>query len=151
MLECLHLSNRIWSISLCFPIWRHPNIFMNVVMWEYCTFDDEIYVDVATFTTLTLLSLLLSCKLSFPIVGLKMSYLPTLALKFPNNIFIWYLGNLLNIRSSFSQNLSFTSSILSSVVAWTFRIIWNQQPLSIMYDIQSLTNSTLLTADMILS
>jgi hypothetical protein len=40
---------------------------------------------VAKFTTLTPLSLLISCKLSFPIVGLQMSSLPTLALKSPNN------------------------------------------------------------------
>jgi hypothetical protein len=37
-------------------------------------------------------SLLFSCKLSFPIVSLKMSSLPTLALKSPNKIFVWYLG-----------------------------------------------------------
>jgi hypothetical protein len=51
------------------------------------------FLDVAKFTTLTPLSLLISCKLSFPTVGLKMSSLPTLALRFPNKIFIWYLGN----------------------------------------------------------
>jgi hypothetical protein len=39
------------------------------------------FFDVAKFTTLTPLSLLISCKLSFPIVGLKMSCLPTLTLK----------------------------------------------------------------------
>jgi hypothetical protein len=44
------------------------------------------FVDVANFTTLTPLLLLISCELSFPIVGLKMSSLPTLALK-SNKIF----------------------------------------------------------------
>jgi hypothetical protein len=39
------------------------------------------FLDVAKFTTLTPLSLLISSKLSFPIVALKMSSLPTLALK----------------------------------------------------------------------
>jgi hypothetical protein len=40
---------------------------------------------------------------------------------------------------------------LSSVGAWTFRtMISHQWPLSIMYDILSLTNSNLLTANMIL-
>jgi hypothetical protein len=49
------------------------------------------------------------------------------------------------------QKLSSTSSVLSYVGAWTFRtIIWNQRPLSIMYDILSLTDSTPLSADMIL-
>jgi hypothetical protein len=51
---------------------------------------------VAKFANLTPLSLVFSYKLSFPIVGLKMSSLPTLALKTPNRIFIWYLGNLSN-------------------------------------------------------
>jgi hypothetical protein len=50
----------------------------------------------------TVLSLLISCKLSFPIIGLKMSFLPTLALKSPSKIFIWYLGNLSNTCSSSS-------------------------------------------------
>jgi hypothetical protein len=50
-------------------------------------------LDVAKFTNLTPLSLLISCKFSFPIVDLQMSFLPTLALKFPNRIFIWYLRN----------------------------------------------------------
>jgi hypothetical protein len=59
-------------------------------------------LDVAKFTTLTPLSLLISCKLSFPIVGLKMSSLPTLAFKSHNKIVIWYLGNLSNIRSNSS-------------------------------------------------
>jgi hypothetical protein len=54
------------------------------------------FLDVAKFTTLTPLSLLILCKLSSPIVGLKMSSQPTLVLKFPNNIFMWYLGNLSN-------------------------------------------------------
>jgi hypothetical protein len=41
---------------------------------------------VAKFTNLTPLSLLISCKLSFLIVGLKMSSLPALAFKSPNRI-----------------------------------------------------------------
>jgi hypothetical protein len=50
-------------------------------------------LDVAKFTTLTPLSLLISCKLSFPIVGLKIFYLPTFALKSTSKIFMSYLGN----------------------------------------------------------
>jgi hypothetical protein len=75
-------------------------IFMNAAMWEHCNL--TMSLDVAKFTTLTPLSLLISCKLSFPIVGLKMSSLPTLAFKSPNKIFVWYLGNLSNIRSKSS-------------------------------------------------
>jgi hypothetical protein len=52
------------------------------------------------FTTLTPLSLLISCTILFPIVGLKMSS---------------------TTRSNSLQKLSFTSSVLSSVRAWTFR------------------------------
>jgi hypothetical protein len=47
------------------------------------------FLDVAKCTTLTPLSLLISCKRSFPIVGLKMFSLPTLAFKSPNKIFMW--------------------------------------------------------------
>jgi hypothetical protein len=50
-------------------------------------------LDVAKFTTLTPLSLLISCELLFLIVGLKISYLSTFALKPPNRIFMSYLGN----------------------------------------------------------
>jgi hypothetical protein len=50
-------------------------------------------LDVAMFTTLTPLSLLISCDLSIPIVGLKISSLPTFTLKSPNKIFVWYVGS----------------------------------------------------------
>jgi hypothetical protein len=39
------------------------------------------------------LSLLISCELSFPIVGLKISSLPAFALKSPNKMFMLYLRN----------------------------------------------------------
>jgi hypothetical protein len=67
------------NLIVGFPIWRRPSIFMDVAMWEHSAFDLT-FLDVAKFTNLTPLSLLISCKLSFPIVGLKMSSLPTLAL-----------------------------------------------------------------------
>jgi hypothetical protein len=69
------------NLIVGFPILRHPSIFMDVAMWEHSTFDCAIF-RCAKFTTLTL-SLLISCKLSFPIIGLKMSSLSTLALKPP--------------------------------------------------------------------
>jgi hypothetical protein len=58
---------------------------------------------------------------------------------------MWYLGNLSNTHSSSSWNLSFISSLLSSVEAWTFRTIMSHQRLVnvIMYYILSLTNSAL--------
>jgi len=48
--------------------------------------------EVAKFTILTLSSLLIRCRPSFPIVGLKISSLSNFTLKFPNRIFVWYLG-----------------------------------------------------------
>jgi hypothetical protein len=51
------------------------------------------FLEVAKFSTLTPLSLLASCRLSLPIIGLKMSSLPTFALKSHSRIFIWNLGN----------------------------------------------------------
>jgi hypothetical protein len=50
-------------------------------------------LDVAKFTTLTPLTLLISCELSFQIIGLKISSLPTFALKSLNKIFMTYLEN----------------------------------------------------------
>jgi hypothetical protein len=58
-------------------------------MWEYCTFDCDT-LDVAKFTTLTPLSLLILCKHSFPAIGLKTSSLSTLARTF-KRIVKWYL------------------------------------------------------------
>jgi len=51
------------------------------------------FFGVAKFTALTPLSLIISCKLSFQIGGLKIFFLPTFALKSPNKIFIDYFEN----------------------------------------------------------
>jgi hypothetical protein len=58
------------------------------------------FFDVAKFTILTPLSLQISCKLLFPIVGLKIYSLHTFTLKFPNRIFMWYFRNLSNMCST---------------------------------------------------
>jgi hypothetical protein len=101
------------------------------------------FLDVTTFTTLTPLSLQMWCTLSFLIVNLKTSSVPTLVLKSPNRIFMWYLGNVLNIHFNCSKKLSLWS-IFILFWAWTFRTkIWNEWRLSIIYDILSLTHSTL--------
>jgi hypothetical protein len=71
---------------------RSQGIFVNVAMQEHCTLDDQIFY-MAKFTALTPLSLLISCKLLFPVVGLKISSLPTFAFRSPNKIFKWYFGN----------------------------------------------------------
>jgi hypothetical protein len=100
-----YLPEYMVNLILGFLIWRRPIIFTDVAMWEHRAFYSEV-LDVAKFTNLTQLSLLISCKLSFLIVGLKMSSLSTLALKFINKLS--YLGNLSYTRSNSSQKLPFT-------------------------------------------
>jgi hypothetical protein len=46
------------------------------------------FFEVAKFTSLTPLSLLASCRLSLPIIGLKMSSIPNFALKSPSKFFV---------------------------------------------------------------
>jgi hypothetical protein len=48
------------------------------------------FFDVTNFTTLTPLSSLVSCKLSSPVVALKIFSLPTFALNSPNYIVMWH-------------------------------------------------------------
>jgi hypothetical protein len=102
------------------------------------------YLDMAKLTTLTPVSLLILCKLSFSIVILKMSSLPTLALNSPM-VFREFMDYM------FQFLIEAVSHIINFIRAWTLRtMIWNQYTLIIMYGILSLTDSTLLTADMIL-
>jgi hypothetical protein len=149
MIGCQLHSNAIGyqnvvNMFVGFPIRKHQSKFMNITVWEHCSFDFLIWQR-------TPLSLLNSCKLSFPIVWLKMSSMTTLALNCSNKMFIHYLGSLSSTCCNSLYKLPFTLSFLCSVGAWTFRtMIWHRWPLSIMYDILSLTNSTLLTADVIL-
>src|SRR5215467_985670 len=61
------------------------------------------------------------------------------------------LGEVIRNLLLFLIKLSFDSSLFSSLGACTFRIMMlHQRPLRTIYDILSLTNSTLLTADAIL-
>jgi hypothetical protein len=61
------------------------------------------FFEVATYTTLTALSLLTSFNLHlFQTVGVKIPSFPTFALQSPNKISIWYLRNWSNILSSSS-------------------------------------------------
>jgi hypothetical protein len=99
-------------------IWRHPSIFMDVVMWEHRTFASEVF-RYGKFTNLTPLSLLIHCKLSFPIVSLKISSLPTLTLKSPNRIFMWYLGNLSNM---FQLLIEVVLHIISFIFCWSMNV-----------------------------
>jgi hypothetical protein len=90
----IYLQNMA-KLTVGFPTWRHPNKFINVALWEQCTLTMR-FLDVAKCTTPTALSLIILCKPSFPVVGLKISSQPSLTVKFPNKMFIWYLGNISN-------------------------------------------------------
>jgi len=132
------------------PIRRVPGVLMmsrcrNIVLLTPGFF----YV--STFTILTSFSLLFSCRLSFPIVGLKIFSFPTYALKSHNWIFICYLGKWSKTCSKSSHKLFFESSLFFSLGACTFRtMIFYQLTLRTIYDTLLLTNSTLLTADTVL-
>jgi hypothetical protein len=76
----LPVYQNVVNLIVGFPIWRRSNKFVAVVNWEHVLLA-LIFLDMAKFTTLTPLLLLISCKLSLPIAGLKISSLPTLALK----------------------------------------------------------------------
>jgi hypothetical protein len=56
---------------------------MKAAMMEYGALTTK-FLDVAKFTAVSPLSLLISCELSFPVVDLQVSSLPTFALKSPN-------------------------------------------------------------------
>jgi hypothetical protein len=71
---------------------RGPGVFMDAAVREIVLLTTK-FLDVAKFTTLTPLSLLILCELPFPVVALKISSLPTFTLKSPNKIFMSYLGN----------------------------------------------------------
>jgi hypothetical protein len=66
-----------------FSIRRSPSIFMYVAMWKHRILLLTVrFLVLAKFTTLTPSSLLISHSL-FPIVGLKISSIPTLTRKSP--------------------------------------------------------------------
>jgi len=71
-------------------------------MWGHST----PYFGMVEFSTLTLLSVLISCKLTFPIAGLEIFSLLTFEFKSYKKIIMWYFENFSNTRSSFSCKLS---------------------------------------------
>jgi hypothetical protein len=70
-----------------------------------------------------------------------MSFLPTLALNSPNEMFIWYLGNLSNICTNPSHQQFYPLLGHERSTQWS---------LSTVHYILSLTNSTILTVDVVL-
>jgi hypothetical protein len=124
---------------------------VQVYLWYVCRNVLTIsYFDVAKSTTQNPLSLLISHKQSFPVVGFKTSSHSTFALKYDKSL-MWYFENPSNANSCSSQKLHFAPPLLSSVGACTFRtVLPHQWPLRVIYDILSpLTKSTLLTPEMI--
>jgi hypothetical protein len=90
-----NMVNLIVNLS----IRRHPNKFMNVTLWEHGKFVSQIFGRGKVYYSVPII-ITSFMKLSFSIVGLKMSSLPTLTLKSPIRMFIWYLGNISNTRSA---------------------------------------------------
>jgi hypothetical protein len=71
---------------------RCPSKFIDVVMWEHLLLGSQIFGR-GKFATLTPLSLLILCKIAFPVVGLEIFSLPTFALESLNRIFMRYMEN----------------------------------------------------------
>jgi hypothetical protein len=63
------IYQNVIDLVVTLSIRRGPGIFMNAVMGKMVLMTTK-FLDVAKFTTLTPLSLLILCELSFPIVGL---------------------------------------------------------------------------------
>jgi hypothetical protein len=95
-------------------------IRVNVAMWKHRTFDCEIF-RLGKFTTLTALSLLISCELSFPIFGLKMPSLPTLALNF-------YVVFRELIEHTFQFLVEAVLNIISLILRWGVNVQHNVTP-----------------------
>ena len=74
---------------------------------------------VAKFTILTPLPLLSWCRLSFPIVALKISSLPSFALKSHNRIFVCYLGKWSETCCKAHKNCIW---IITFLLTWCMRI-----------------------------
>jgi hypothetical protein len=123
---------------------RGPTVYMNVWCGNIVLLTTK-FSDVAKLTTLTPLSLLISCKPSFTIVGLKLSSLSTFALK-PSNKFSYCTCETDQITRKFLVEVVLYNIAL---ILTFITIILHQRPLNIIYDILSLTNFTVLTADMI--
>jgi hypothetical protein len=59
-------------VIMCDDVRRGPSVFMNVAVWNVMLLTIRFF-EVAIFTTLILLPLLVSCRLSFPCIGSKNS------------------------------------------------------------------------------
>jgi hypothetical protein len=73
------------NLIVGFPIWRLPSQFLNVAVSEHCTLNSKTFICGKLYYSIIITNFV---KLPFPIVGLKMPFLVTLALKSPNKMFI---------------------------------------------------------------
>jgi hypothetical protein len=76
-------------VTVRLSIKRSPSEFVSVAMWDHWATDNYIF-GWAKFTTMTILSLLISCTFLFQIVGLKTSFLHNLALKSRKDVHILF-------------------------------------------------------------
>jgi len=98
----------------------------------------------AKVTTLTPLSQLISCKLSFPVVGLKIPSLPNFVMKSRKK-------NSYGTSGMIEYTFQFLIKVsLCILLLYSFRAISShQRSFSVIYDILLVTNSTLLIAYLI--
>jgi len=91
MHACHLLFTNMRSIDRRLSIRRGTAVFTNVALVEHRVLNNKDF-SVAKFTTLTTCTLLSSYKISFPVVGWKISSFSNIALKPPDGIFVCCLG-----------------------------------------------------------
>jgi len=79
------INQYVISLDVNLPSRRGPSVFVNDSVQELHAVNKQIF-DVTKFTIPTPLSLISGWRLSFQIVGLKVSSFPNFALKYPNKI-----------------------------------------------------------------
>ena len=89
------IYQHVINLVIFFHIRRGPRLFINISAQEHSCSSQLSFFYEGKFTILTPLSLLNWCRLSLPIFGLKISSLPSFALKSPNRIFVWCLGKVI--------------------------------------------------------
>jgi hypothetical protein len=139
------VSQDMISLKFCLSIRKSSSVFWILRRREMALLTTSSF-DVAKFSTLIPLWLLVLCKFFFPTFLFQNIFSPYIYI----DISMRYFEHLSNTRSDPTENVNFVSSLSSSVGACTFRLITsNQRPLIIIHDLLLVTNSTLLTAGVI--
>ena len=130
-------------VTSTLPIRRQPGVLTNVLKWEHCAVDNQMFWHSHVYYSNNIIILILND-------WFKNILSPKFCMKTANRIFLWYSVKWHNTCSYCSYKLSFISLLVSLVGDCTLRkIIAHQWPLSTTYTIYailSLTSSTLLTA-----